>query len=404
VVDEVPNAPALLQEALERAVAGGHDALAADIINEVLLTQTHGEQRSTPEIAHLVAAARGLVARSGGDERQLGNLALNEASLLRRAGRIDQAMARDLQAEAHFTSIGDEDGVARARVNQLVSLMRLGQVERVSRELPRTLQALEEASGAASPAASQGRSILYGALSYAGRMHEAFAVADASYQQVRERFTPQSYTFRQAAIAHVMAAANIGRTDLARETLVFVRAAAPLPEDKALALDVIELVLLESEREHDEILRRLPVLAQHAARLHDDETAMTLDMMDARSLFLLGRHEEARATLASPSLLRLRDGANVLPDLLSDLAVLGVLSGAPPPPGHEWRSIAAAEKTPMLTNRRLLEAVEAIASAPDPVPLVREVRDELARVCHANDVDVQLLDAWLATRERDATP
>jgi eukaryotic-like serine/threonine-protein kinase len=398
VLDDDRAAGPLLDEAIELAIEHGHDRLAAEIVNDIFLV-SEDASIGPGALAHITAMARGLAERGGGAPFVLGNLALNEGRLLRRAGLNEAALARERQAELHYASVGNRSAVARARANQLASLLEIGRAEGLIPEIREVIATLEAEDGDDAPTTFQARTLLVGSLAYAGRMHESFEAADAMFEHGRELFTPQSSTLRRLAAYHVIAAANVGRTDVARRTLALMRAAGPLPAAYGLQLDVLELYALEAEGRHEELLRLLPPLELRATQQHDDATAATLAVFAARSLWLLGRHEEARQALTNPVLTRAIDRPELSSDVQADVALLGALSDAPAPPGRTWASLAS-EDDPIAINRRLAAVVRALETEPDPAATIRRVRDELAASSHAGDVDVQLLDAWLMAHAR----
>jgi len=385
-----------LDEALELALAGGHERLAANIIIAMLRTARESDALGTHGLGHLAAVGRGLLEHDGGDETLLGDLYFQEAAFLRRSGHPDQALLSDRRAEDHYMRAGDDSLVARARANQLASLLRLGKGVEISQQIPRVIEAIEAADGASSPTAFQARWLLVAGLSYDGHLHEAQAAADAGFRRAREIYTPRSDTLRTAAASLIVNSINVGKTDVARETIAFLRESADLPEAKALEIDIYELMMFEMEGLYEPILQRAPALVERAARLADADSELILATLAARSQWLLGREAEAHQALTVPVIPRTIDRPELHADTPSDLALIGALSGATPPPGHTWSSIAARDDDPIVINRRLASVVRALESEADPTAIVRRVRDEIIAETHPRDVDVQLLDAWLA--------
>jgi tetratricopeptide (TPR) repeat protein len=402
VLEPTQEVDPLLDEALALALAGGFDALAAEIVNNLLLTYPFKDTATTwRELGHLVAMARGLLEHGGGDESIQGNLALNEAGIRRRARRFDEAATLDEQAEAHFARAGDLDGVAKARLNQTVTMIEQGRLDEALPRLRKAVEDLEQAMSASAPEAFVAQFVLVGALSYAGRPREAFTVATEVHRRAREIYAPTSYTLRRAMLTHAITALNAGEAERGREAMEALHTLPHVSTQEAYQIDLLELQLVQIEGRHDEILRMVPAALARSGREIGDEQKAFFELFAAGSLFVLGRHSEVREMLAN---LRIREDLGKLAgydELQMQVALLASLSGAPPPPGTTW-GVHLPDPAKRPTLRPLIEIVHALERAGDPTPTVRRARDEIAAIYDDRDINVQILDAWLASPQPDS--
>jgi eukaryotic-like serine/threonine-protein kinase len=403
LADEGAEAGPLFDEALELALASGFDRLAAEIVNEILLTfSPHDTVPSWRELVHLVTMARALIERSGGDEVLLGNLALNEGRLLRRAGHLERAMARDQQAEQHFARAEFHEGVAKARVNQVVTLLKQGQLDLAIPRMRTAVEELERTLGSSSPVAFQGQQILAGSLSYAGRTREAFATAQDAHRRARELYTPESQTLRKATLYYAGTAMNVGEVELARKVTASL-AALPNPSDREkAALDILELGFLQNDGRHEEVVRIAPTMRDRFASRSDAGDRAWLELTIAASLFVLGQRSTIHELMARPLVFQDFGEPQDTENIATAAVLLAVLSDAPPPPGTTWSSRLPTRELMTRLNRELVEVSMAIEGAADPTPTVRRIRDALAARYNDHEIYVQLLDTWLATHKPDS--
>jgi eukaryotic-like serine/threonine-protein kinase len=401
VLEQDPRAFARFDEAIELALAGGFDRLAVEAIHQVLLwSWPRDEGHSWREVGHLAAVARGLVERTTADPSTLGNLALSEGYVLRRANRLDEAEACDRRAEALFVRADDREGMAKARINRAVTAIRQGRLDEALPRLEAAVKDLEHTVDASSDLYFQAQHVLVGALTSAGRQRDAYVVAAAAYASASELYAPDASTFRRVMFAYATTAGNVGELAVAREVLARRREITRLTRTEAEALDVLELELLLAEGRFDRVTARVEELRR--SREPDDEIAHAwLDLYAVMGLFLQGRRAEVHERLLDPPIVTStsRDHEGIH----ATMVLLAMLSQAPPPPGG-WRSLFPPTPYQRTLTERVRLLVDALDSGRDTVATARRFRAEMAAAYHPGEPTVRLLDAWLADRERDTPP
>ncbi len=389
------DAEALLDEALELSLASGFDRLGATIINHFILVSGRTLTRAQkPELLHLVAMARGLVAHGGGDETLLGHLALNASNAMRHVDDLDRAYALNERAAEHYARVGHASGVAAARVNQLTVMLEQGRPEEAIAGLRAALDDFESSVGASSPSMFSARQISSVALSHAGRAQEAYLEAGEAYRRARVLFTPSSYSLQRAAIAYGALAANVDEADAAGEALATLRE-TPSPSQELISqLDLLEAQLLQNARRHPEALR---VLAVARGRDGNEEARHWIEVNSTISHLALGRLDDAQRSLTSPELMRRVGSRSEDEELRCMVVFLAAVGRLAAPVGTTWDELRpAAPSRP--TCRSMLDAIDALRA--DDMDRVRTIRDETTARYHASDSVVQLLELRLGEAPR----
>jgi len=402
VLELDPRASPLFDEALELAVAGGFDRLSATTLHEIIQSAWPREQgHSWQELAHLAAIARGLVERTTGDPSLLGNLALSEGNVMRRANRLDEATTCDRRAEALFASIGDHEGVAKARINQAVTELRRGRLDEAVPRLEAAVADLEQATGIDSDVYYQAQHVLVGTLTGASRAHEAYAVAAKAYASGRQRYAPHASSFRRVLIAYVSAAANVGELAAARAALELRSEISTLTSEEARNLDLLELELMLGERRFEDVLARIAKL-RRTLEADDPVVRAWLELYTLYTLYLLGQRTELHARLVEPP--SEGGGPREHEGLASMVVLVAMLSGAPEPADSTWHSRFPVPPYQMALTDHIRGIVDVLASGRDTVATLRRVRSELTALYHPRETTVQMLDAWLAEHDPGPLP
>jgi eukaryotic-like serine/threonine-protein kinase len=396
------EADELRGEALRIAIAEGFDRVVLILVNDALVTTDRSTRAtSSRELGYLVAVARGMVERSGASDWWLGNLALNEANILRQAGKLAQAERSDILAEEHFARAGNAVGVAKARLNHAVTMGSQGRYDEALPRLRAALEVIEANAGTTAPEVFQGQQALIGVLSRGGRPHDAYAVAADSLRRARELYAPGSYTLRWSLLTYAVTTLNAGHASEGLEAVASLRALPGGTTREQGKIDLLELSLVQLTGRHHAVLAMLPAVRSRFGP-DDLEDRAWLEASAAASMFVLGQHDAVRETLASPTVLGGLGSPGQHEELQTQVVLLATLVGSEAPAGSTWRALLPTT-TSRPHSKKLREVIDALDTS-EPVPVVVRVRDELAAAYAEADIHVQLLDAWLADTARHPAP
>lgn len=402
--DELDEAFPRLDEALELAITAGHDGLAAHIVNHTLLTLLRDPAPSWREVRHLAALARALLTRSGSDDPELlGNVLLNQGSLLRNMGRLDEAMVYDQQAEEVFAHAENRAGVAKARFNRMVSLVRLDRFDEAEPQLPGVIDELEATLGESSTPAITARRAQLAALFLYGRPREALEPSRELYRITREHYAPGSSVYRDLTFQHVVISLQAGELGEAERALADASTHEGMSDGERLDREILAAMLALARRQDERVSSMLVTLEPLISEHGDQDERAWLTVTKGELELLAGRPEGVRALLADPATWKALGHESLDLGFRVEAALLAALSEAPvPAPETSWRALLHIETTRRPSQRLLLEVIAAIEAGTDTTATVQHVRDELARMYFDGVVSVQLLDAWLAQRRDDS--
>ena len=385
------SAAAFLDEALRVALEAGHDHLAADVINHVVLVRMYAGMEWS-EIRRLFAIAQGLLARSGGDDELMGNLALNMGNFLRHSGRQSDAIEYDRRAQEYFGGASNAKGLARARLNEVVSLIHMERLEEPAERIGDVIVAIERIEGEMAPATCLARLQEVSILSHQGRPREAFARAEQLERRMAAHYTPRAHTRRQVLWMVALLAPNIGREDEAERALSTLGSIG--------ALTPIERVKQHFAVAHLHMYRGRFALAE-AELLIGERLAIELENTAHRRAFLI---ERARGRLVdghpddAVALLDVLADGNLTPEQpdggveLGGALVLWLAGGRDR--GH-FPSVSQQEDQRVFYTRVLQDAVRALQDAPNPRAVIVRARDRLRERYDDRELMLMTLNAWL---------
>lgn len=389
----------LYDEALEVAVGGGFDLLGATIINELFLTMNRTKTDHWRDMGHLAAMARGLVARGGGDEVLLGNLAVNESNALRHAARYDLALGRLRDAEAHYRRGEQDDGIATTQLNGAIVYLLQDRPEEALPQMRDGVEQITRALGPTAPRTIQARLSLLTTMLRLSRVREAFGPVLELYEEVSEDYTMRSYSLRRVVTLCAVISLDVREVEVGTRMLALLREMPDPADHERIEIANLETGYLQLGGRHEDALARLDELERELADSMSAEDRATAAISRGISLFLLGRHDELHALLAEPWLRGIIVDPEGLLYLRGHLAFLGVLSGAPVPEGlGSWSAVVPEDGTTGGSTLVgwVMEVVEAVDRQADPRPTVRRVRAEMVEAYSPDDTTVRTLDAWLA--------
>ncbi|MEM9453549.1 MAG: serine/threonine-protein kinase [Myxococcota bacterium] len=386
----------MLDEALQVALAAGHDLLAAKVINAMLMTAKRLGAKPA-EIARLGPMARGLIERAGGDHILAGNIALNEGNILRMAGRFEETMARDEEAAMHFAAAGDEESQAKARLNQAVTGLSQGHFEQMERPLLEATAAIERTSGESSPTAFFARMLVIRVTRIRGQVRRALSLAKEVFDEAREFYAPGSHTLRDSTMLYAASALEAGELDIAERMLNLVQTYPGESDEEKADVARLLMLMLQAQERHAEVLERIPASRNQVASGNLSQRAL-VELGRVNSLYLVGRVQEVEDALGDPVIVEfLTAGTNE--GFVVNTALLGVLAGATHPKRIPWRDSFDRNKAMIWSTTRLLDVIEAIETDTNARLVALRVRAELIAQYSQSDIHAQLLDAWLGTSD-----
>ncbi|MCA9708168.1 MAG: sigma-70 family RNA polymerase sigma factor [Myxococcales bacterium] len=388
------QARALLDEALEVALLAGHDRLAADIVNGMLIAMSKESAPSWTEARRLGALARGLVGQHGEDDELLGFIAMNVGSVHRVLGRHDEALASYRRAIEYLERTGKQVAVAQVRLNVLSSMLMSGRIEETTTLYEDVATELEQTMGVNASLAISARRNQIVALSLLGRLREAYERSLVQIELIRANFAPTADTYQRALNNAFVYAVSLGEFDDAerlRDELMELRSDDPRMQ---LYYQVLFLSLPMAKGELDGLEQQLSVVAERAQALEDQVLWWQAREALARLYIVQGRREAAAEIVADPRLGGLLENGILTGQGRVTALLIAVISGAAPP-SEGWEAWLLPEGVPFPTLRPSVAAARAMVSG-GPVDEVQHQRDEVARLYHRGYPDAQIIDAWLA--------
>ncbi len=385
------QAAAILDEALRVALEAGHDHLAAEVINHVVLVRMYAEM-DWPEARRLFAVAQGLLARSGDDELLMGNLALNMGNILRHSGDPDRALEYDRRAQRHFGEANDAEGLARARLNEVVSLIYMKRLEESAERIGDVITEIEGIEGEMAPATCIARLQQISVLTLLGHPREAFERAEPLERRMAEHYTPRAHTRRQVMLVSSMLALDVGRDDVADRVLSTLRTVESLRPAERLQLH-FNTGLLHVYRQQFALAESEFSIGERLAKEQGEMgRARSFRIERAMVRFLDGHPDQAMEFLdvfADGGWMAEQPGPGVE---LEGALVLWLIGGRDR--GH-FPSVSNQPEPVAFHTRVLYDAVRALPTASDPRAVVVRTRDRLRERYDDREVMLMILNAWL---------
>ncbi len=384
-VGQVDSATKHLDEALQLALANGHDRGAATIISDMLIVAAQHD-RTVPALERLAVVGLALAERVGSDI-DAGHISLNRANVLRELEQYEGALAATAAAEESYRRAGREDLVWRLRLTEVAILVETGEVERAVSLASTHHAELVEALGDDAPEIVYAEHYLAYALIASTRYEEGLEVSRMALERARRVHVPGARSVHRAAWTHAVAAVKAGRFAEAEASLAF--ATHPTFNDPGTDAAFRAAVTLALGRP-DEAARTLDA-ALALGETVPPRGRILLTLERARVHLVKNDVEAARALLRSDLL---RSFASRWDDSAIDFAFVGLIAGVSDPGGTTWSEFLAEHEPQQPSLRAQYDAAMAMANRPRPDELVR-VRNELARH-HGASIDVKLFDGWIA--------